>query len=191
MRFKVGDKVVVREWDDMVREFIIDLYGDININKNIVFADFMKDTCGQVLTIVSADIYRNTYKVLENSHYYSDEMLMPFEFHKSDLKDGMLCQIRDGRKFLWLDGIMSGITSFVGDTDDDLKSYASYCDIVKVGYPSEKAGTIEDILRMDFGKVIWIRKEEPTVKEFTMYEIKKILKEKFPDVDEFKINTKE
>lgn len=188
MRFKAGDKVVVREWDDMKREFGSDERG---ILTPVIFTSEMKTFCGRILTIKDAFDGAKHYTVEGRRFRFSEESLMPFEFSKSDLKDGMLCQMRDGEKMIWLYGKMRGFAVYVGDTDDDLTSNATYCDIVKVGYPSEKAETIEEMLQMDFGKVIWIRKKEPTVKEFSMDEINKILKEKFPDVDEFKINTKE
>lgn len=187
MRFKEGDKVVVREWDDMVREFGTNGQGEILTP--LVFTPEMKRFCGGVFEISYA--YISNYILEGNRYRYTDEMLMPFEFHISDLKDGMLCQMRDGEKMIWMYGKMRGITSFVDETYDDLKCHASCCDIVKVGYPSEKAWAIEGMLQMEFGKVIWVRKEGPTVKEFSIDEINKILKEKFPDVDEFKINTKE
>lgn len=175
MRFKVGNKVALKKGLKAGKK-----YGALSLSKTMIFDGFK---------IVEHESENGNYWL--GKYYYSPEMLMPYEFSKSDLKDGMLCQMRDGEKMIWLYGKMRGITSLVGETYDDLKSPARYCDIVKVGYPSEKAGTIEEMIQMNFGKVIWIRKEEPTVKEFSMDEINEILKEKFPDVDEFKINTKE
>lgn len=189
MRFKVGDKVVVREWDDMKREFGSDERG---ILTPVIFTSEMKTFCGRILTIKDAFDGAKHYTVEGRRFRFSEESLMPFEFSKSDLKDGMLCQMRDGEKMIWLYGKMRGIDSFCRVTEEIQKEKEISCsDIVKVGYPSPYAYTLEEMLQMDFGKVIWIRKEEPTVKEFSMDEIIEILKEKFPDVDEFKINTNE
>lgn len=58
MKYKVGDKVRVRQWDDMVKEFGINKYGDINIG-NILFSKAMKQYCREVFTInyISDDRY--------------------------------------------------------------------------------------------------------------------------------------
>lgn len=190
MRFKPGDKVIVREWEDMAKEFGTNKDG--NILTPVIFTCSMKSFCGKTLTI--KDYFPDTprYTAEETCRFsFPEESLTLYEFSKSDLKDGMLCQMRDGEKMLWLYGEMRGITSSVSRIYNNLKSISSCrdIDIVKVGYPSRNADTLEEMLQMDFGKVIWVRKEESIVKEFSMDEINKILKEKFPDVDKFKINT--
>lgn len=63
MRYKVGDKVRVRQWDDMVEEFDINEFGDIN-TKTGCFTRQMKKFCGGVCEI---------YSVLETSYWLKDE----------------------------------------------------------------------------------------------------------------------
>lgn len=48
--YNVGDKVTIRQWDDMAAEFGLDKYGGINVPK--CFTKDMKQYCGQTLSIV-------------------------------------------------------------------------------------------------------------------------------------------
>lgn len=48
--YNVGDKVTIRQWDDMAAEFGLDKYGEINVPK--CFTKDMKQYCGQTLPIV-------------------------------------------------------------------------------------------------------------------------------------------
>lgn len=48
--YNVGDKVTIRQWDDMESEFGLDSYGGINVPK--AFTESMKQYCGQTLPIV-------------------------------------------------------------------------------------------------------------------------------------------
>lgn len=190
MRFKVGDKVVVREWDEMAREFGTDNAGDIDTPK-YCFVKEMKHLCGQTLTIesISCDHYRAVGKWL----IFTDEMLMPFEFHKSDMNNGDMLKVRSGEIYMWLNGKPIYLHNYLSYTRDDLKNAENTnYDVMEVRDSKNYEGNISDLFdEYESLPVRWVRKEEPTVKEFTMDEINKILKEKFPDVDEFKINTKE
>lgn len=49
MKYKVGDKVKVREWDDMVEEFGTDEDGDIGCN--LCFIKYMEKYCGEEMTV--------------------------------------------------------------------------------------------------------------------------------------------
>lgn len=48
--YNIGDKVTIRQWEDMESEFGLDEYGNINVPK--VFTEPMKQYCGQTLPIV-------------------------------------------------------------------------------------------------------------------------------------------
>ncbi len=63
MKYKVGDKVRVRQWDDMVKEFGVDEFGNINTKTGYYFIRQMKEFCGGVYEI---------YSVLEKSYYLKD-----------------------------------------------------------------------------------------------------------------------
>lgn len=49
MKYKVGDKVIIRKWDDMKREFGIDKDGDIKTSA--CFTKGMREFCGKEMTI--------------------------------------------------------------------------------------------------------------------------------------------
>ena len=53
--YNVGDKVTIRQWDDMESEFGLDEYGGIKVPKT--FTKFMKKYCGQTLSIVHVNRY--------------------------------------------------------------------------------------------------------------------------------------
>lgn len=48
--YKVGDKVKIRQWDDMEKEFGLNNWGSINC-KNESFVTDMKKFCGKIVTI--------------------------------------------------------------------------------------------------------------------------------------------
>ena len=55
--YHVGDRVIVRQWDDMMEsEFGLNRYGDIKVPK-AYFTEPMKRYCGQTLPIVRIDPY--------------------------------------------------------------------------------------------------------------------------------------
>ena len=47
--FKVGDRVVVRDWDDMAKEYGVSKWGDIS--KDSQFISSMKHLCGRTATV--------------------------------------------------------------------------------------------------------------------------------------------
>ena len=48
--YHIGDKVTIRQWDDMESEFGLNEFGDIKVPK--AFTESMKKYCGQTLPIV-------------------------------------------------------------------------------------------------------------------------------------------
>lgn len=84
--FKVGDKVRVRQWDDMVEEFGINEGGSINCLWH--FVDGMKKFCGEIATIIGFDyapnnrdrVYLrfNNEKLNENDWDFSTDMIEPY-----------------------------------------------------------------------------------------------------------------
>lgn len=54
-KFKVGDRVRIRQWDDMVKEFGLTVDGYIPFTKtcDITFTNYMKHLCGRTATITS------------------------------------------------------------------------------------------------------------------------------------------
>lgn len=78
MRYKAGDKVRVRDWDDMVKEFGI-CGGNITI-PGCHFVDYMKKYCNCIVTISELTIH-DKYLVEEDSNgfYWCDEMFEPLD----------------------------------------------------------------------------------------------------------------
>ena len=70
--YNVGDKVTIRQWDDMAAEFGLDEYGGIKVPKT--FTEFMKKYCGKTLTIVR----KNHYLSPNSDCYYFGGSTMVF-----------------------------------------------------------------------------------------------------------------
>lgn len=77
MRYKVGDKVRVRQWDDMVEEFGTDEAGRINQKTGCRFTEEMKKFCGGVYEICSVleRIYLLKDGVKTIYWHFTDQML--------------------------------------------------------------------------------------------------------------------
>ena len=73
-KFKIGDKVKIRQWDDMEKEFGLDTFGSINVRFH--FPEGMRKYCGKVMTIT--DIWGDNY-TLEGarSWSFSEDMFEP------------------------------------------------------------------------------------------------------------------
>ena len=49
--YNIGDKVTIRQWDDMASDFGLNVFGDIKVPK-ACFTEPMRKYCGKTLTIV-------------------------------------------------------------------------------------------------------------------------------------------
>lgn len=119
-----------------------------------------------------------TFKFYIDKDYGKGEKEMQEEFTKDDLKDGMMCEMRNGRRMLWMAGAMRDCNTWHSRTQHDLTGEASRDhDIVKVGYPDfDNNKTIKGALNSGFKEVIWERKEE---KEISSDEAFRVLKEHY------------
>ena len=95
MKYKVGDKVKVREWDDMENEFGVDENGYIN-TPVFRFTKFMKNYCGKIATIVNVvsndpDCDDNYYNIktdsLDSIDLYSDQFCFTDEMLELEYKN--------------------------------------------------------------------------------------------------------
>lgn len=75
MKYKVGDKVRVRSWEDMKKEFGIAKTGNIPVRRDVSFVPSMKHLCGKELVITR--VYPDWYKVKDQDWYWVDEMFEP------------------------------------------------------------------------------------------------------------------
>lgn len=79
MKYKVGDKVKIRKWDDMVSEFDLDARGDIEL-PGIFFTNEMKKFCGKIVTIqerkvdLDGEVYYEILEDTEHEYDFSDDM---------------------------------------------------------------------------------------------------------------------
>lgn len=162
-KFKVGDRVRIKSWEDMEREYGLDWNGDINCGVSN-FIQKMKHLCGRTATIEKIDRERVILKDWSNNDnidwYYCLRMIEHVTFTKNDLQDFDILIDRDGDISLYYDGKVYGNTIDIDDLNNDLTSCkVSYCenaDIVKVERPFKLETVFE-------------RKEE--VKEMTMEEL--------------------
>ncbi len=58
---KVGDRVVIREWDDMAQEFGVNAFGSIKCNN--FFTERMKKYCGKVARIIATFTSTDSFKL--------------------------------------------------------------------------------------------------------------------------------
>ena len=73
MKYKVGDKVKVRSWEEMEKQYGLDFDGDINIS--VCFVKSMREYCGKILTINR--VCSDHYNMAESCWNWTDEMLKP------------------------------------------------------------------------------------------------------------------
>ena len=79
MKYKSGDKVKIRQWDDMALEFGVDDDGDIKMP--IYFIKDMQQFCGRIVTIKNRCVgldneeYYDIVEDIEQGFCFSDDML--------------------------------------------------------------------------------------------------------------------
>lgn len=71
--YQIGDRVTIRQWDDMAAEFGLDVYGDIKVPK-AYFTEPMRKYCGKTFTIV----HINRYPSPDFDFYYFGGSTMVF-----------------------------------------------------------------------------------------------------------------
>jgi hypothetical protein len=69
--YNIGDKVTIRQWEDMESEFGLNEYGGINVPKH--FINNMKKYCGQTLPIVHISHYTPPFF---DSYYLDDSSII-------------------------------------------------------------------------------------------------------------------
>ena len=79
MKYKVGDKVKIRKWDDMAAEFDVDFSGDIE-TPSFYFTREMEKFCGKIVTIkyqcvdTDDEEYYEIVEDTDNEFCFSDDM---------------------------------------------------------------------------------------------------------------------
>ena len=104
MKFKVGDKVRVRSWESMEKEFgFIDKWNTINNG----FVTGMRNYCGNIYEISEVDDDWYFLRTCSN-YYFTDDMLEPVkaetngEHFRNELRElkGFVVAIKNGRALL-------------------------------------------------------------------------------------------
>ena len=182
MKFKAGDKVRVREWDDMAEEFGVTKNGDIN-TPIVTFAQSMKRLCKKVVTIKC--VYDNYYIMQENNYDWTDDMLYPVNFTINDLKDGDMLKVKQGNIYMWLNGKARSLTDGIGNVNEDLTNNATHdFDIVEIRDSKNYKESIANLFKHYNGlPIIW--KRVKVKKNVSVEEIDKLLRKEYPDIDEF------
>lgn len=104
MKYKVGDKIVIKKWKQMEKEFGLDYEGDIKVRSDDMyfFRKMRRELKGtnRILTIYSIETDPKLpcyYTVSENEWSYCDEMILGPYFEK-----GEVIEVSDDGKF-WFD----------------------------------------------------------------------------------------
>ena len=94
MKYKVRDKVRVRQWDDMAKEFGLIFGDDIDI-PNCTFVNKMKRYCGSVVTIHDIVCNNSRYLVKEDdwNFFWIDDMFEDLKINNSIYAEGTMLKI--------------------------------------------------------------------------------------------------
>lgn len=102
MKFKIWDKVRVRTWEDMEKEFWLD--DNWNIQCNRIFIKPMKKYCWKELEITN--LWPTSYIVKSSLRSFSDDMLEPIEDEpkleeqtQNEFKEGELVEVSDNNEY--------------------------------------------------------------------------------------------
>ena len=163
--YKVGQKVRVKSWEQMEKEFGKDYFESINCIPR--FIEDMKHLCGKTATIdeiCNYDIKLKDWSGDSDGTYWFFSMDMielvdTSKLSKSDLQEGDIVTDREGNKSIFLDDELYGTTIDLDGLTDELKDdkdYSEY-DIVKVERPIKLETVFE--------------RKEPEVIEMTMTEL--------------------
>jgi len=107
MKFKVGDKVTVRQWDDMEKEYGLCSSGDSIPIPVCSFVKNMELFCGKKVTI--EEVYGNYYGIKEDDCHWcwTDEMFEESKISKNDFSFD--CLIRNNKTIIKLPNGKVGI----------------------------------------------------------------------------------
>lgn len=128
-KFKVGDKVRVREWDDMAKEYGIK-YGTIEVPWS--FTQDMKEYCGRVVTIkevVEKAGYHPCYFIEEDERRkpcnwkFSDKMLEPEVVKDINSKNSSIVIYKKDNKVIAIDKTTGKTAEAICNEDDEFDFY--------------------------------------------------------------------
>ena len=172
MNLKVGDKVTIRQWDDMAEEFGVDYDGDIKC-KNIFISD-MRKYCGKTFTIVDIEDYLypipayvlsdDSGTALKDSVFstpwtFTEDMFeKKTAFTKENLKSGMVVEYANGERRLVVDDVLLANDTWapLEHFENDLTHFTGDMTINAV---YEKRNTPLASVLSNPGELLWKREE--------------------------------
>lgn len=168
---KPGDKVKLRTWEDMEKQYGLDRDRDINTPLYSVVRS-MKKHCGTIVTVkrigsecfaITNDVHKYSWGFETIEQVYPKEEKM--EFTKDMLKSGEhVVEYRNGDKRLYLNSCFVGFSqgTYSCEFSNDLRNAGpggDKLDIMAV-YRASKRLSFKDILDKST-EIIWKRDEEP------------------------------
>lgn len=125
--FKVGDKVRIRQWNDMVEEFGLNSFNQIYTVPR--FTQFMKPLCGQIATIIAfgktfngtpfIELKFNKTELDMDWNFYSKDMIEPYT--PTIIKVGDRAQVLNGSGSCYKTGEIVTCIAINTDKNGELK----------------------------------------------------------------------
>ena len=188
-----GDGVKIRSWEDMEQQYgkIEDCI--INRPSGESLIPYMKKYCGKVIYPNALGLDRSGkfisfdydgccfYPWMYEEVYRKEDDKMQSTFTKSDLRDGMIVEYRNGKMRLVVDdqllGVDMGECADLCNYYDDLNNiFSSDLTVDRVYVKNKIVDNIRSLFCINHLKLIW---EREAVKEISTSEVMKILREKF------------
>jgi len=164
-KFKIGDKVKVRSWDDMEKEYGINAWGNIDVRCG--FTPEMKRFCGKVVTIKSISTSGRAYRIKEDAeaYYWSDGMF------KSEHEMIVVYADTESKKVVAIDKITGEKAEAYCHPDDEF-------DFTKGAFLAfDRLRGREDRVKKPYGRYdgeVIFTKENPVFDAFTVGKIYKV-----------------
>lgn len=128
MKFKVGDRVQIKSWEEMEEEFGLDCVG--NINCNMFFTNNMKKYCGATAIISAIDSDRTVELTSTSPNidfsvwtFSTDMIKKSINFKPGDkVRINKQATIEDFTKNYW-NGCKGGTLNFIRNNDDEEETF--------------------------------------------------------------------
>lgn len=166
-RFKIGDKVRVREWEDMEEEFGVDMYGDIRSKAG--FIKEMRNFCGKIVTI--SDVNGQLYKIKEDkgAWIWTDDIFENADFCLNDIREEMIVMLRSGEFYVSIGVRFINAEGYIPRCNYCKNMKHKTCntlfDIVAVYQPSKLYGSGFDGMLTPNSEPIWREKKHIEIPE--------------------------
>ena len=188
MKFKVGDKVIVKVRPERPLHWNRDGKMDDYMGKICTITRFYDDDYPNAITLDRSGKFISFnydsycfYPWKYEEVYRKEDDKMQSTFTKSDLRDGMIVEYRNGKMRLVVDdqliGVDMGECADLCNYYDDLNNiFSSDLTVDRVYVKNEIVDNIRSLFCINHLKLIW---EREVVKEISTSEVMKILREKF------------